>query len=93
MTQVSRRKDGRLCEWWCVVFAAYWSQFLWRLPIDVEPHNAMDVAEPHTGSEAEEQLATRLFTKPRIKSFFYHAHFEIRCWRVHAINMAAINQA
>jgi hypothetical protein len=29
----------------------------------------------------------------RIKSFFYHARFEIRRRRVHAINMAAMSQA
>jgi hypothetical protein len=67
---IQSRVNGALAQWWPEIYAEYWKRFPWRLPVGVEPHDDVDVAEPRNGDEAQEQLAIRLFTQPVSRRVF-----------------------
>ncbi|KAJ7606995.1 hypothetical protein DFH06DRAFT_1149729 [Mycena polygramma] len=65
-------KHPRIARFWSTIFEEYWAAFPWRLPVDVDPHPAMDVSQPGTHQEVDEKEVVVLQTQYRIKAFMFH---------------------
>ncbi|KAJ7734407.1 hypothetical protein B0H16DRAFT_1731756 [Mycena metata] len=66
---------GKLPEFWRGVFEDYWRYFPWRLPIDLDPHCAMDVDFPGerlSREDIDKRTAILITTQMRVKSWFFH---------------------
>ncbi|KAJ7106098.1 hypothetical protein C8R43DRAFT_963426 [Mycena crocata] len=69
-------ESGALATFWPGVYEAYWTNYPWPLPINVDPHAAMrilDRSEELTDAEHAEMRVCVQQTQTRIKAWFYHA--------------------
>ncbi|KAJ7726343.1 hypothetical protein B0H16DRAFT_1471393 [Mycena metata] len=75
-------KAGKLRRFWPDLFEKYWLHFPWRLPIDVDPHCAMDVRvrrnEILTGQDLDRWTATCLIAQKHIKAYLFHKRLRAR---------------
>jgi hypothetical protein len=55
---LSNRRD-----FWRQIFVEYWATFPWRLPIDVDPHDGIDMSEPENHRECDLKVGTILTTE------------------------------
>ncbi|KAJ7635990.1 hypothetical protein DFH06DRAFT_1139074 [Mycena polygramma] len=73
------------------LFAVYWENFPWRLPIDRDPHCGMLMHDPETPAEVDLRTLTWITTQAKIKSFFwYHRLLVIRAERRAAARAARL---
>ncbi|KAJ7938238.1 hypothetical protein B0H13DRAFT_2301800 [Mycena leptocephala] len=72
------RPPGSHREFWVALFKEYWHTFPWRLAIDVDPHEGMNIDEPSTHAECDLKVVTFLTTEPRIKGYFYHMRWLLK---------------